>query len=263
MTQMRHVVMFSGGVTSWAAAKRVVSRYGTDHTTLLFADTHMEDGDLYRFLDEAAANIGAALVRIADGRTPWQVFDDERYLGNSRIDPCSKILKRQLIAAWLQEHCDPTNTTLVYGFDWSEEHRLTRMQSYGDGWHRWAPLLDPPYLSKKELLTTLEDEGIRPPRLYALGFSHNNCGGACVKAGQASWALLLKHLPERYRWHEAQEESLRQKLSKDIAILRDRAHKSVRPLTLKEFRERCERKQAFDDQDWGSCGCFQQADAQE
>jgi 3'-phosphoadenosine 5'-phosphosulfate sulfotransferase (PAPS reductase)/FAD synthetase len=55
---MRHVVFFSGGVGSWAAGKRIAAQYGTDGLTLLFTDTRIEDPDLYRFLDDAAANVG-------------------------------------------------------------------------------------------------------------------------------------------------------------------------------------------------------------
>ena len=54
---MKHVVMFSGGAGSWAAAKRVAERHGTADLTLLFTDTLMEDEDLYRFLHEAAAAV--------------------------------------------------------------------------------------------------------------------------------------------------------------------------------------------------------------
>jgi hypothetical protein len=60
-TAMKHVVMFSGGIGSWGAAKRVAASHGTECMTLLFADTKIEDPDLYRFLTDAAANIGAPL----------------------------------------------------------------------------------------------------------------------------------------------------------------------------------------------------------
>lgn len=46
---MRHLVMFSGGAGSYAAAKRVVAEHGPANTLLIFADTKMEDEDLYRF----------------------------------------------------------------------------------------------------------------------------------------------------------------------------------------------------------------------
>jgi hypothetical protein len=104
--------MFSGGIGSWAAAKRVAEQHGTDDLILLFSDTLIEDPDLYRFLKEAAANVGGQFLRIADGRDPWQVFHDVRMMGCTRADVCSRVLKR---------------------------------------------------------------EGIEPPRLYGLGFKHNNC----------------------------------------------------------------------------------------
>ena len=54
---MKHIVNFSGGVGSWAAAKRVAAKHGTADLTLLFADVLIEDDDLYTFLVRAAANV--------------------------------------------------------------------------------------------------------------------------------------------------------------------------------------------------------------
>src|SRR4051812_7862855 len=124
---MQHLVMFSGGIGSWAAAKRVAAAHGTADLVLLFTDTLMEDEDLYRFLPEAAANVGGRLVRIADGRTPWGVFFDRRFLGNSRIDPCSEVLKRKLASKWRNEHCQPESTIVYVGIDWTEQHRIEGM----------------------------------------------------------------------------------------------------------------------------------------
>lgn len=236
----RHVVMFSGGVGSWAAAKRVAEKHGTDNLILLFADTLIEDEDLYRFLDEAAANVGGRLVKVAEGRDPWQVFFDVRFLGNSRVDPCSRILKREFLRRWLDEHCDPASTTVYLGIDWTEAHRFERARRYWVPWRVEAPLCKPPYLLKDDMLAVLRAEGIRPPRLYELGFSHNNCGGFCVKAGQAHFALLYRTMPERYLYHERREQELRDYLCKDVAILVDRRGGGARPMTLREFRERLE-----------------------
>ena len=41
-----HVVFYSGGIASWAAAKRVAETHGVDGLKLLFADTLTEDEDL-------------------------------------------------------------------------------------------------------------------------------------------------------------------------------------------------------------------------
>src|SRR5437868_3892453 len=150
---MKHVVMFSGGIGSWAAAKRVASRSATKDLTLLFSDTLIEDADLYRFLDDAAANIGVTLIRVADGRTPWDVYRDERFLGNSRVDPCSKLLKRRPAERWLRENCDPRETVVYLGIDWTEAHRFerTRLRRAKEGWRYEAPLCEPPYLSRSDL----------------------------------------------------------------------------------------------------------------
>lgn len=254
---MKHVVMFSGGIGSWATAKRVAERHGTDDLVLLFADTKIEDPDLYRFLDEAAANVGGELVRIEDGRDVWQVFFDVKYLGNTRVDPCSRILKREILRKWTLDNCDPEATTIYLGIDWTEAHRMTRAQDRYAPFKAEAPMIAPPHLTKPEMMEMLKAEGIEVPELYKLGFHHNNCGGFCVKSGQAQFQNLLRKRPETYAYHEAKEQELREFLGKDVAILRDRTIEGAgRPITLREFRERLELQPAlFDAEEWGGCGC--------
>ncbi len=287
MTTGQHsqIVLFSGGAASWAAARRVVDRHGVDETLLLFTDTMMEDEDLYRFLDEAVENIGSEFVRLADGRDPWQIFHDRRFLGNTRVDPCSRILKRELARKWIEEHYSPETTTIVLGLDWTEMHRVERASGYWEPYRLSAPLTEPPAMDKRKVLDELAATGIALPRLYGLGFPHNNCGGFCIKAGQAHFELLLRTMPERYAYHEAKEEELRVYLDKDVAILRDRRTvvcpscldededddacevcggrgnvPSTLPMTMRVFRERIEaadaegEPQLFDD--WGGCGCM-------
>lgn len=248
-----HVVQFSGGACSFFAAKRVIERYGKDRVVLLFADTKMEDEDLYRFLEDCEAHLGMPIIRIADGRTPWEVFFAERFLGNSRVDPCSKILKRELLWSWLERNAP--KATVHVGLDWTEEHRLERLRNYRPGVIIEAPMMWKPIVDKPEMLVKLRKLGIKIPRLYAMGFAHNNCGGFCIKSGQAQFRLLLKTMPERYALHEAQELKLRAYLEKDVAILRDRKGGKSRPLTLEEFRKRIEGGGEHDRHDWGGCGC--------
>ena len=256
---MNHVVMFSGGIGSWAAAKRVAERDGTERLTLLFTDTLMEDEDLYRFLEQAAANVGGHLVRLAEGRTPWEVFHDVRFLGNSRVDPCSRVLKREMSDGWLKANCEPADTVVYIGIDWSESHRYDRLRDIRatDGWNYQAPMCEAPYLTKPMMLDWLRAEGIEPPRLYAMGFAHNNCGGFCIKAGLGHFARLLLEMPERYRYHEEKEQALRDHLGRqDITIVRDWATRPPKNITLRELRERIEAGHEPDLFDIGGCGCF-------
>lgn len=256
---IEHVVQYSGGACSFFAAKRVIERYGPESVVLLFADTKMEDEDLYRFLHDTEVHLGVTVTRIADGRTPWQVFFDKRYLGNTRVDPCSLVLKRELLDAWVAKNA-PT-AIRYYGLDWVEQDRLerlrSRMEEKGIPRERiqapmaeWEPLMDKP-----DMMVALTKMGIKVPRLYSMGFAHNNCGGFCIKSGQAQFRLLLAEMPERYAYHEKKEQELRQFLGKDVSVLRDRRGGKTKPMTLEQFRKRIQDGDEHDRHDWGGCGC--------
>lgn len=253
---MTHVVFFSGGIGSWAAAKRVAEEHGTDSMVLLFTDTKIEDEDTYRFLHEAAENVGAPLEIIADGRTIWDVFRDNSFLGNTRVDLCSRILKRELADKWLAEHYTPETCVCYVGIDWTEEHRYSRLRDRKLPWVFKAPLCDPPYLSKQMHHEWAEQEGLEMQRLYKIGMPHANCGGGCVKMGQGGFARLYRADPDRYAEWEANEEALRAELG-DVSILRDRRGGETTPLTLRALRERIEEDEGQVDMfDIGGCGCF-------
>jgi hypothetical protein len=287
--------MFSGGIGSWAAGARARERHPGEEVLSLFADTLIEDEDLYRFLIEAtaqvarvdAANLAAealrlpgldrmedrkaaladlarrsmaripGLVWISEGRTPWDVFRETRFIGNSRVDKCSQHLKRELLDRWRDANLDPADTIVYVGIDWTEAHRFERLKiRLGGHWHVEAPMCEAPYQFKTDMLRAAAALGIRPPRLYALGFSHNNCGGFCIKAGHAHFANLLRTMPERYAFHEQQEESMRATLG-DVAILNDRSGGGPRrPVSLRAFRERIASGGSYDLFDYGGCGCF-------
>jgi hypothetical protein len=167
-------------------------------------------------------------------------FRDVKFLGNTRIDPCSRVLKREIMRKWVDANCDPKTTTIYLGIDWSEQHRAARYERY---WHPYSvecPLTERPFLTKADMLEQARAEGLPSQRLYELGFAHANCGGGCVKAGQAQFELLLRTMPDRYAWWEQNEREIRAELGKDITILRDRyvrhGAEVVKPITLEAFR---------------------------
>lgn len=259
----KRVVMFSGGIGSWMAARRVADAHGTADLTLLFCDTLIEAPELYRFIEDAATDIGVPLTRIADGRTPFEVFRDERFLGNSRVDPCSKILKRQPADRWLKENCDPADTVVYVGIDWTEGHRFDDGQGAGlrprraaMGWTYEAPMMEAPFLLKPDMIRMARERGLRPSQSYTDGFPHDNCNGGCCKAGQGQWAHLLRTRPDIYALWEEMEEEMRAELG-DVSMMTDRSGDGKKkPLTLRAFRERIQAGGQIDAFAFGGCGCF-------
>lgn len=303
----RTIAKVSGGVGSYSAARRYVDQHGSDELELLFTDTLCEDQDAYRFLIAGAANLYgidlpagflpeiedfpawedrasykafvldlaiqtiALLPRlhwIADGRDVWDIYEKERFLGNSSADPCSKLLKREIADRWLRNNCDPEKTQVIVGIDYEEIERFEGQERKGDrpgpkglrrrmaekGWTFIAPLCERPLISWKARQERLAVEGLWLPRLNRLGFAHNNCGGFCCKGGQGHFKKLLTEFPERYAYAEQREQDIRGLLG-DVSMLTDRrGGGGKKPLTLSALRER--ELDAVEASEMGACGCF-------
>lgn len=222
------------------------------------------------------------LVWIAEGRTPWEVFRDVRFLGNSRVDPCSKILKRDFLWRYIETNFNKSNAVIYFGLDANEEHRLMSVWARVNAewvflnilsytlltesllffaprerplWKVSSPLIDR-FIFKEQIRGEAEKRGIRLSESYALGMSHDNCSGLCVKAGHASWKTTLLKRPEAYAYAESEEQSVMALIERDdVGVLRDRTGGSTTPITLSAFRERVEQGAQVDLYDLGGCGC--------
>ncbi len=73
-----------------------------------------------------------------------------------------------------------------------------------------------------------------------MDFSHNNCGGACIKAGKKEWVRLLWFLPDVYQEWESNEIKFRE-LHGDYTILTENRKGVKLNLSLTELRNRFEK----------------------
>lgn len=252
-----HIVMLSGGRSSFECLRRAIARYGRSRVQAWFLDTKVEDVDTYRFLDDTERVLRIRIQRFAEGRTPWEVFRDERFIGNSRADPCSKILKRGYAKKLLTaRYPDDPRVVLHLGLDWQEEHRIKSVRrNWGSQGYRTAfLLLEEPYLFDDDYLAVIRSYGIEPPAAYAMGFPHNNCMAiGCVKGGISYWEHIRDTLPDVFWASAAKEQDMRVYLDADVAILRSRKGGESRPLTLLELGSQ---PQQLEFPDWGACSCF-------
>tara|TARA_R110000824_G_scaffold196246_1_gene379384 strand:+ start:13862 stop:14686 length:825 start_codon:yes stop_codon:yes gene_type:complete len=262
-----YIVMFSGGLTSFEAARRAIEKHGRDRVRLWFADTNTEDDDLYRFNEDVERLLNHPIEVLSNGgRNIWDIFREEKIMGNSRIDPCSRKLKRSPLKNKLkEEYPNPKDAIVVLGMDGIEDCSRTERAAKGQlPYETWFPLLDEPIVMKSDIAKWLEERGVERPRLYRMGFTHNNCGGFCVKAGMGQFAHLYKERPEIYAYHEQQEQDFLRDYPDSHTIMRDRRGKTnankqtivSNPMSMADFRRRVEEGETFFyDAGW-SCMCF-------
>jgi len=369
---MRHakcVVMYGGGLTSYEASRRAIEIYGKENVEIWFADTKTEDADLYRFNDDVERLLGIKITYFSQGVDIWGIFKQQRMIGNSRIDPCSKYLKRVPLREALDRlspgmkcsHCgliserksceisvvnhaeqkrttyycpncteneeeyggaveqlrssmrdyrksknefklllkskttdrtpaaliqsiiqhknsvqeanESLNRTLipqhvnggdlhvVLGMDDIEDcDRINRAKAYWKPYIVEFPLTREPIMFKEYIAEDLAKLGVPQPRLYDMGFAHNNCGGFCVKAGQSQFRQLLELRPESYAYHEGKEKELQAFLGRPVTVLTETVNGEKKNLSMQALRERIQAGMEIEQDSGEACACLNPVD---
>lgn len=251
---MKHVISLSGGIGSYFTLKRVLEKQDKKDLIVIFCDVKNEDKDLYRFLNDIEKKFNLKIKRLSDGRTPIELSKEEKFLYNSRVANCSKKLKSKIFNNYLKTIKD--ECILYFGIDFTEIHRCEAIRKNYKNYRCEFPLCNPPFLYKYEMLELLKQDRIEVPRMYRLGFNHNNCRGQCFKGGIGHFKNLLEKDRETFIEFEKQEQDLIKHIGKDVAILKRKG----KPFTLKELRNMVENTPEqltlFECQDIGGCGCF-------
>ena len=163
---MIHCVQFSTGIGSAEVAVRVQDiAKDEDRLVLLTADTMVEDEDNWRFAKEVVDYLSPRWewIIIRDGRTPMQVGRDRKVVPSDRMAVCSQILKRDALNKWIKHNCDPEDSIIYLGFDWTEPHRHHRAEPLWLPYKIDSPLMREPYTEKPALLDKYRAMGITPP----------------------------------------------------------------------------------------------------
>lgn len=248
---MKHVISVGGGIAStWLLVDRVLAKYGKENVEAVICALANEHPDLWRLVEAVEKKYGITVKRIGlNDKTynVWDIFFFTGMMGNAFADPCSRMLKREVMATYMKTNHPPADTVLHVGITKGE---IDRMMSITANWKRngytvEANLADEPEISKATLLAMCEKEFGFIPKPYIWNpKGHNNCGMFCVKAGKGQMARLLYYDRPAYLEHERMELLHQQTFSHTSTIMRDewtRAGKrGADPLTLRAFRERME-----------------------
>ncbi len=251
---MKHIISLSGGIGSYFTLKRVLEKVDKKEIELVFCDTKFEDEDLYRFLKDIENKFSIKIKILTDGRTPIELSEQEKFLYNSRVANCSKVLKSKMFREYLKTLTE--EATLYFGIDFTEAHRCKALIRNYSQYKVEFPMCKQPYLYKNEMIEMLKEDGIEIPKLYKLGFSHNNCAGRCFKGGIGHYKKLYEKLPNNYKEMEEAEKRIAEKIGKKVTILKRKGN----PFSLEELRmlleQEPEQLTLFECHDVGGCGCF-------
>ena len=240
------VGMYSGGASSFMACLRVKP------DVLLFADTGEEHPSLYESLEKGAEVIGSPLVRVGVIGGMTEVIATNRAIPSSRLPFCSYDLKVKPCNDWLEANAK--GAQVVIGYIWEEQERIkrTREQYAKRGHEALFPLVDEkPWLSQQDCINE-HKRLVGVQSLYEMGFPHNNCGGACVKAGISQWKRLLEVDPERFALWEQREAQISELHSKTCTVLK----RSGRPYPLHKLKSDVLANVPLPMNEYGGCGCF-------
>lgn len=267
------IVFFSGGKSSFTVAHWVKEHFPNDNIILYFTDTKFEDEDLYRFNKDVSDKLKLPLLIHSDGRTPLNLMEQQNFIYNSRIARCSLELKVFPASKFLRKNIKPNEEEwynkkylksedireepiLYFGIGFAEAHRKNAIEKNWKPFITEFPLIEE-YVDTDKLF---ELYNIKQPRLYTMGFAHNNCKGRCIKGGQAHWLQLLKQ--DYLSFQEMRDfELMMNKIintkngTKDVKY--SYMKKQGGPYLLKDLEDDYKKRpQQLDIFDFGGCGCF-------
>lgn len=257
---MTHVISVGGGITSsLLLPKLAIERYGRENCVFVMAALTDDEGSSRQFIADVEKLLNIEITRVTIGGeilprgvwakySIWDIFFYTGIIGNSRIDPCSRMLKREVMRDYMKRWHDPLCTVLHVGITASE---IDRMLSIRRNWkeHGYTVIADlPDSVTKAYAVAECERLLGYVPTNYKIGMGHNNCGagkdgiGFCVKGGQKEKAKLLWYDRKTYLYHETMELLHQQVHQHTNTIMKWSRGARWEYITLRQFRLECEAK---------------------
>lgn len=257
------IASLGGGFTSSALMPRVLlEQYDKDQIHFINCVLPNEHPDMWRLFDAVEEELGIEITYIAyhpenkwqyvkkEDRTnkdllytPFDIFFEVAFMGNSRNDPCSRMLKRETILNYVTHNFNPDDTEIAVGIHAEELERAVaiRRNWENNGWTIIFPIIENDHLTREQEIERMREWYGVSLDLYEKNFEHNNCAGACVKAGQRQWAQLWYHYPEVYmEWENLESrwnDRFAEQYGREYTILRITRNGKRHYISLREFRE--------------------------
>jgi len=263
MENKKIICSMGGGFTSSALMPKILlEQYSKDQIEFINCVLPNEHPDMWKLFDAVENKLDIKINYIAyhpktkyqivskkDRNnkeklyTPFHIFMIQGFIGNSRNDPCSSILKRETIFNYVSSKYSQNDCVVAVGIHFDEfERSVAIRENWEDkGYETLFPLIQLKPYTKDEQIKYLKEWYNVEIDLYNKNFEHNNCAGACVKAGQRQWAMLWFYYPETYKEWENLELDWNKQWSeirgKEYSILKISRDRKTQYILLKDFRE--------------------------
>jgi len=189
------VVWFSSGAASAVAGMKTIEQYGdTCNVRLVNNPIAEEDSDNLRFLKDVEKWLGVKVETATNSKYPScsavDVWDKRSFMSSPYGAPCTLELKK---VARQQFEMDNDIDWHVLGFTSEEESRFCNFQTKER--LNTLPVLIEAGLSKSDCYKILQDAGIKPPRIYEMGYPNANCIGCVKSTSPTYWNHVRKMHP--------------------------------------------------------------------
>ena len=229
---MKHIVLFSGGLSSSYVAYMVLQKQDKKDVILLHTPTFSENHDADTFRCRVARYLNHPITEWGDGRNLWELIEDNNCIPGQFIPFCTQQLKQKMkedFYKWLDD-----DFIEYVGFGTEEWRRVQRASARSEAIKRniQFPIFDAkiPSAEIKRIIT--EEWKLTLPKAYE-DLSHNNCI-PCFKAGKDSWRIYWAKYPEQFNLAVNYEDRI--------------GHTVFKDKSLKELAEEWQK-----DNEWNAC----------
>jgi hypothetical protein len=216
---MKHIVLFSGGLSSAYVAYLVLQEQNKKDIVLLHTPTYSENHDADTFRHQVAKYLGLPIVEWGDGRNLWELIKDNNCIPGQFIPFCTQQLKQKPKEEYYKylESLGEDFTEYV-GFGLEEWRRVQRATARNEKISRKVkfPIFEQKIPSSEVKRIITEEWGIKLPMAYE-DLNHNNCI-PCFKAGKSSWRVYWAKYPEQFQKAVEIEEKIGHTVFKDKSL---------------------------------------------
>ena len=220
------ICWWSGGVTSAVACKIAIDIFGEDRCKVIMIDTQNEDDDTYRFKKDCELWYNIPIETITGIGEKYssiqEVWIKHKSLNVAKGAICSTVLKRGVRETW-QKQNSFTHQIFGFEFDNKEFNSALAMHINHPDSKSIYPLLMMGY-NKKDCLKIIEENNIKIPIVYKLGYKNNNCAKTgCVQGGIGYWQKIKTEQPHKFNAMADMEHYLTGLKKSPVTMLKDQS----------------------------------------